>query len=616
MSIARADDAKPGRRVSLRAKLLGSSAVLLAFTVLVGVLGIHSAANISGKSDQMYQGSVKPLADLGVARANFNENRALTLYHVMSSDPAEQRDLAAQIDANTAVVRARLAAVGKTLRSGDAKAAFSLLQSDLTAYRAARARYMALAQARRDKAADAFSTGTLRPAAAKVGDDFAKLFDSTVATARNDQSEIGGASSSARTQAIVIILAALLIGLAVALWLAGRIQRSVAVILNRLDLLRAHCTTDLRAALVAVSEGDLTVTVTPVTPELTRQSNDEIGDVAEAVAGIRANTVASVEAYNEMRAQLATIMAELSESAGTVSTASQQMAATSDDAGRAVGEIASAVTEVAQGAERQVRMVESTREAVQEASRAAAASAVGAAATAEAANDARRVARDGVDAAEHASEAIRQVAASSEQVGAAIRDLSARSGQIGGIVDTITGIAEQTNLLALNAAIEAARAGEQGRGFAVVAEEVRKLAEESQNAAAQISTLIGEMQDETARAVEVVADGAQRTEDGVTTVERTREAFVAIGSAVEDMSTRVAEIASAVTQISAGTDRAEGEISEVASVAEESSASAEQVSASTQQTSASTQEIAASAQSLATTAEQLDTLVRRFKVTA
>jgi methyl-accepting chemotaxis protein len=600
----------------LRVKLLGSSAILLAFTALVGLLGIHSTSTVSAGSKGMYETSVKPLAALGEARSKFNENRALTLQSIAAKDAGQREQLAAKIDSNTASVKTDLEAVGKSMQTAAGKEMYNTLQSDLTSYRATRKQYLGLVESGRTDAAAALNASTLAPAAAKVGDDFAKLFNSKVKLAADDDAANAATASSARTQALILIVIAILIGLGIALWLASRIQRSVATILHRLGMLRDNCTTDLRAALVAVSEGDLTVVVTPVTPELERESNDEIGDVAEAVAGIRENTVASVIAYNEMREQLAAIITQLSESAGTVSSASTQMATTSEEAGRAVGEIASAVSEVAQGAERQVRMVESTREAVQEAARAAATSAESASATAEAASDASRVARDGVDAAAHASDAIRQVATSSAQVGEAIQDLSLRSEKIGGIVDTITGIAEQTNLLALNAAIEAARAGEQGRGFAVVAEEVRKLAEESQSAAAEISTLISEMQSETGKVVEVVADGAKRTEDGVATVERTRDAFEAIGRAVEDMSARVAEIATTTTQISAEAERAEAEVGEVASVAEESSASAEQVSASTQQTSASTQEIAASAQSLAVTAEQLDTLVRRFKLTA
>jgi methyl-accepting chemotaxis protein len=164
------------------------------------------------------------------------------------------------------------------------------------------------------------------------------------------------------------------------------------------------------------------------------------------------------------------------------------------------------------------------------------------------------------------------------ELAGAIEDLSARSEKIGGIVDTITGIAEQTNLLALNAAIEAARAGEQGRGFAVVAEEVRKLAEVSQQAAGTIGGLIAEIQRVAGAAVTIVNEEA--------------------GGAFE--------------RIAAGSATVAGSLDEVAAVAEQTSASSQQVSASAEESSAAAEQIAASAQELAATAVELRSVASAF----
>ena len=259
-------------------------------------------------------------------------------------------------------------------------------------------------------------------------------------------------------------------------------------------------------------------------------------------------------------------------------------------------------------------MIEQARIAAEEVADAVRASAESARATVTVAAEARQVAHDGVGAAEQADVAMRSVHASADAISAAIAELAAKSGRIGAIVETITGIAEQTNLLALNAAIEAARAGEQGRGFAVVAEEVRKLAEESQQAAGSIARIVAEINTETNRAVEVVSDGSRRTNEGTRIVQRTRDAFEAIGAAVEQMTALIEEIAAGSVQIAAGATAVQSHIGEVAAVAEQSSASTQQVSASTQETTASAHEVAATAQALSSQADELNRLVASFTV--
>jgi methyl-accepting chemotaxis protein len=130
--------------------------------------------------------------------------------------------------------------------------------------------------------------------------------------------------------------------------------------------------------------------------------------------------------------------------------------------------------------------------------------------------------------------------------------------------------------------------------------------------AGTIGTLIGDIQDATARTVGVVEAGAARTTAGAATVQRAKDAFRAIDGGVDDMSARVEGIAAAMVQIAGRAATVERDMLEITGVAEEASASTQQVSAAAETTSASAQQIAASAQALAATAGELSELVGAF----
>jgi methyl-accepting chemotaxis protein len=609
------------RSVRLGARLAAAFSLLCIALLVVGVVGVKAIKSLDVTSASSAQGrglkALTLVATLGEG-AQANAHDVVRHLYVYDGDLKNQDAIAKRIADRKVAVSKTLADLSRVVSSSAGKADLAKLTAARVTYAAAFTKALKLSRQEtidnveeRDGSRTTYTDGVV-PALKGFEAAHEALANQLEADNRAALADTAAKASSGQRTIWTVVILAFVLSAAMAVVITRSITRPVAVLVERLQSVTSNCLASLGRGLEAIARGDLTVGAESATEPIGSTARDEIGVASASVDDLVDGTRGSIAAYETTRANLGTMLGQVSRSAQDVSAASQQVATGSEESGRAMSEITHAVTEVAGGAERQVRMVASASESVQQVAAAVDETARSTEETAGAAQQAREVALQGVQAAAQVTEAMGAVRESSHEVTAAMRDLAGKSEEISGIVETITGIAAQTNLLALNAAIEAARAGEQGRGFAVVAEEVRKLAEESQSSATLISTLIAEIQDQTRRAVGVVEGGASRTDDSVTTVEQARAAFEAIGASVDDMSARIEQIAAAAQQIASGASKMRDDVSEIAAVAEESSASTEQVSASTQQTSASSQQIAASAQELARTAEELERLVGQF----
>ncbi|MDR3560835.1 MAG: methyl-accepting chemotaxis protein [Negativicutes bacterium] len=385
-------------------------------------------------------------------------------------------------------------------------------------------------------------------------------------------------AASARTAAIIAALLAAILSLVIAFFAARSISRPV---------------NQLVAVAQQVAKGDLTAHVKV-------DSRDEIGDLATA--------------FNTMTAQLKTLIRHITTNAEQVAASSEELTASSEQAAQATNQIALSITDVAAGADEQMAAATETSAVVEQMS----------AGIQQMAANANQVAAQSAQAADKAKDggktvekAVTQMAHIEETVNTSakvVAKLGERSKEIGQIVDTISGIAGQTNLLALNAAIEAARAGEQGRGFAVVAEEVRKLAEQSQEAAKKIAELIGEIQGDTDEAVVAMNDGTREVKTGAEVVNAAGLAFQEIAELVTQVSGQVKEISAATQQIATGSQQIVGAVHKINQHSKTSAGEAQSVSAATEEQLASMEEIATSSEALAGLAQDLQAAVAKFRV--
>lgn len=175
-----------------------------------------------------------------------------------------------------------------------------------------------------------------------------------------------------------------------------------------------------------------------------------------------------------------------------------------------------------------------------------------------------------------------QLSATIEQAVEVMEALSAESTQIGTVLEVINSIAEQTNLLALNAAIEAARAGEQGRGFAVVADEVRLLAQRTQQSTEEVQNMIDSLQTNSRAAVQVIQESSQASAKTVEQANIASASLEQITLALTALSDLNASIASSTLQQSHVAEEISQNISRVAGLAGTSTTAAQQASCSSE----------------------------------
>ncbi len=195
-----------------------------------------------------------------------------------------------------------------------------------------------------------------------------------------------------------------------------------------------------------------------------------------------------------------------------------------------------------------------------------------------------------------------------------LTQLDAYSQRIGVVGDTITGLADQTNLLALNAAIEAARAGEAGRGFAVVAEEVRKLAEQSQQGAREVAELVAKILDGTRSAVTSMQKSREGVEVGVTIAHVAGTALERIKKAIASSVADLRKIIATTDEEVAKSDKIISLIDTTSSVMELADDHVQNLAASMEETAAAMENVATSAQEVSETSEELKIMTERFKV--
>nr|WP_198317393.1 methyl-accepting chemotaxis protein [Cytobacillus praedii] len=384
--------------------------------------------------------------------------------------------------------------------------------------------------------------------------------------------------SSFLVKFITILCLVIIVSALATYWFTKRMRKRLAKITSALELAK---------------DGDFT-------SQIKDHAGDELNDLSTS--------------FNRMADNLRQMMNEVNMASEQVAASSDELTASAEQTSQATEIITDTIQHVAQGAEHSTISVQESAVALEEVSKGVQSMAEAASVISEASSQATQKAKDGGMYVSRTVQQINAISHSVNESGEVFQSLDQRSKEIGEITKVISDIADQTNLLALNAAIEAARAGEHGKGFAVVADEVRKLAEQSQQSSAQISGLIAEIQQDMLHSNKSIEQVTRDVKEGLAIVEQTEDSFKGILHFMNSLAGKIHDLAATAEQVSASVEEVSATVSSITQISAGTSDHSKNVAASAEEQLASMKEISISAQSLSKLAEDLQTLIGKFKI--
>lgn len=354
-----------------------------------------------------------------------------------------------------------------------------------------------------------------------------------------------------------------------------------------------HTVSLINESLVKIKGGDLTCRVQMA-------SNDELAQISNGI--------------NDLTAGIHGLLQQIASASGKVAVSTGQLTENIRQADTMTGRVTASIQKVALDSEKQLGAVKDTSVIVEGISAMMEEVAAGAAEMANLSDNAAQAASAGKTSIDQVVAQMGIVDGGSREAQVAAEKLKADSEQIGEIVTLISMVANQTNLLALNAAIEAARAGEHGKGFAVVADEVRKLAEQSDQAARQIKDVVTRNHSSIDHVVGAIEQAVSDISKGVDMVNSAGGKFADINNQIGQVTERVAMIASAVHEAADGNQRIVGAIREVEKLSRNAAGEVANVTTATEEHSVSMRQMTVASQTMAELAEGLQSSVKKFRI--